>query len=177
MSIKQKRQSEAKQSSISARQFLTFLLGGASFAICIAQIREIIEFSSLTSVPLMPAFLRGVINLRGAVVPVVDLSLRFGREETKITQQTCVVILEIAHEGEMIFVGVLVDTVNEVIEIPDSDIEPPPTFGSMLRPDFIEGMGKVAGNFVVLLDVNYVLSIEELAAINDAAESAETVNE
>lgn len=155
------------------QQYLTFLLGGETFAIEISNIREIIEFGGMTSVPLMPAFLRGVINLRGAVVPVVDLSVRFGRAETRISPQSCVVILELEHEGEIQYVGVLVDSVSEVVEIAASDIEPPPTFGSMLRPDFIKGMGKIGGHFVVLLDVNYVLSIEEMAQLSDTSESTD----
>lgn len=157
------------------QQFLTFLLGGETFAIEISQIREIIEFGGMTTVPLMPAFLRGVINLRGSVVPVVDLSIRFGRVETLVNPQTCVVILELLHEDEIQYVGVLVDSVSEVVEIANADIEPPPTFGAMLRPDFIKGMGKINGKFVVLLDVNYVLSIEEMAQLGHVAEPVEAV--
>ncbi|SFM96855.1 purine-binding chemotaxis protein CheW [Formivibrio citricus] len=160
-----------------AQQYLTFLLGRETFAIGISGIREIIEFGGMTSVPLMPPFLRGVLNLRGAVVPVVDISVRFGREETPIGPQTCVVILEVAHEGEIQYVGVLVDSVNEVVEIAAEDIEPPPSFGSMLRPEFIQGMGKVNGQFVVLLSVDYVLSIDEMAQISHVAESSEPAHE
>lgn len=167
------RKTDTEKEVLASRQYLTFLLGGESFAIDILDIREIIEFSSLTTVPLMPSFLRGVINLRGAVVPVVDLSIRFGRSSTSMTPQTCVVILEIAHEEEMQLIGVLVDSVSEVVEIIDSDIEPPPTFGAMLRPDFIRGMGKVAGQFVVILNVNYVLSIDEMAMIGEVTEYQE----
>lgn len=159
--------------SASARQYLTFTLGGETFAIDILDIREIIEFTSLTNVPLMPPFLRGVINLRGAVVPVIDLSIRFAREATLLSPLTCVVILEIAHEEGTQLIGILVDSVSEVVDIADSDIDPPPTFGSMLRPDFIQGMGKVAGRFVVLLNVNHVLSIEEMAQLDSPAESTE----
>ncbi len=159
------------------RQYLTFILGHETFAIDISGIREIIEYAGMTSVPLMPAFLRGVLNLRGAVVPVVDISIRFGREETPIAAQTCVVILEVAHEEETQYVGVLVDSVSEVVEIAADDIEPPPTFGSMLRPEFIQGMGKVNGQFVVLLDVDYVLSIEEMTQISNVAEHADVIRE
>ena len=158
---------------MASRQYLTFQLDGESFAIDILDIREIIEFSSLTSVPLMPAFLRGVINLRGAVVPVVDLSIRFGRPSTEISSQTCVVILEIIHEEEVQLIGILVDAVSEVVDISESDIEPPPSFGSMLRPDFIKGMGKVGGHFVVILNVEYVLSIDEMSMLSDFPESQE----
>lgn len=166
---------DADFSAFPSQQYLTFLLGGEVFAIEISQIREIIEFGGMTSVPLMPAFLRGVINLRGSVVPVVDLSIRFGRTETRVNPQTCVVILELLHEEEIQYVGVLVDSVSEVVEIANSDIEPPPTFGSMLRPDFIKGMGKINGRFVVLLDVNYVLSIEEMAQLGHVAEPVEAI--
>lgn len=171
---KKNRRNESEKEVIASRQYLTFQLGGESFAIDILDIREIIEFSSLTGVPLMPAFLRGVINLRGAVVPVVDLSIRFGRKSTQIAPQTCVVILEIAHEEEMQLIGMLVDAVSEVVEIADADIEPPPSFGSMLRPDFIHGMGKVGGHFVVILNVDYVLSIDEMAMLSDMTEMQES---
>lgn len=160
-----------------AHQYLTFLLNGETFAIKISGIREIIEFDGMTCVPLMPAFLRGVLNLRGAVVPVVDISVRFGRAETPIGPQTCVVILEVEHEEETQNVGILVDSVSEVVEIAAEDVEPPPTFGSMLRLEFIQGMGKVNGQFVVLLNVDYVLSIEEMAQISHAAESSEPAHE
>lgn len=167
------RSKESDKPAVETHQYLTFLLGEETFAIDIVQIREIIEFSGLTTVPLMPNFLRGVINLRGSVVPVVDLSVRFGRAAMHVQPLTCVVILEIVHENELQFIGILVDAVSEVIEIPETDIEPPPTFGSMLRPEFIYGMGKVNGHFVVLLDVNHVLSIEEMASMSDVAESVE----
>lgn len=167
------RKSEADKEIVASRQYLTFQLGGELFAIDILDIREIIELSNLTGVPLMPAFLRGVINLRGAVVPVVDLSIRFGRKPTLITAQTCVVILEIVHEEEKQLIGMLVDAVSEVVEIADSDVEPPPSFGSMLRPDFIQGMGKIGGNFVVMLNVEYVLSIDEMAMLSDMTDMHE----
>jgi len=148
-------------------QFLTFLLGNEMFAIDILGIKEIIEYGDLTSVPMMPTFIRGVINLRGAVVPVVDLSARFGRAGSSVTRRTCIVIIETGNEVEKQDIGVVVDAVSEVIEIPSEEIEPPPSFGSRLRAEFISGMGKVKDKFVIILDVNKVLSVDELAMLTN----------
>lgn len=150
-------------------QYLTFMLGGEVFAIGILGIKEIIEYAGLTEVPMMPSCIRGVINLRGAVVPVIDLARRFGQPSNPVTKRTCVVIIEVATEGKQQDIGVMVDSVSEVLEIPDSEIEPAPTFGARIRTDFIHGMGKVKGVFVVILEVNKVLSLDELAQIGQVA--------
>jgi len=147
-------------------QYLTFMLGGETLAIGILVIKEIIEFANLTTVPMMPPCIRGVINLRGAVVPVVDLSARFGHKPSEVTKRTCIVIAEINANGERQDVGVVVDAVNEVLDINTSDIEPPPSFGARIRTDFIEGMGKVNGKFVILLNVHHVLSVHEIGALS-----------
>lgn len=147
-----------------ATQYLTFLLAGESFAIGILSIKEIIEYDTLTEVPMMPACVRGVINLRGAVVPVMDLLARFGRPSSPVTKRTCIVIVEVQAGEERHVIGVVVDTVNEVLDIDTHDIEPPPSFGANIRTDFIQGMGKVKGRFVILLNVNQVLSIDDLQA-------------
>nr|WP_246167784.1 chemotaxis protein CheW [Propionivibrio limicola] len=159
------------------QQYLTFNLGEEMFAIGILSIREIIEFGNLTEVPMVPPFIRGVINLRGAVVPVIDLSVRFARPPCEVTKRTCIVIIETvdAEGGQKQQMGIVVDAVSEVLEIPASEIEPPPQFGARIRIDFISGMGKVNGKFVVLLDVNKILSIEEVAvvaAMNRAEEAS-----
>jgi len=146
-------------------QYLTFLLGGEMFAIGILNIKEIIEYGALTTVPMMPGFIRGVINLRGRVVPVVDLSARFGRQATEVNRRTCIVIIEVTAEGEKHDVGIVVDAVSEVLDIPLSEIEPSPSFGAKIRADFINGMGKVAGKFVILLNVDRVLSVDEMASL------------
>lgn len=146
-------------------QYLTFLLGGEMFAIPILNIKEIIEYGHLTTVPMMPAFIRGVINLRGGVVPVVDLAVRFGRKPGDVTKRTGIVIIEIKSVDEKHDVGVVVDSVSEVLEIPDTEIEPTPSFGAKIRADFIHGMGKINGNFVIILAVNHVLSIDEMAVL------------
>lgn len=145
------------------QQYLTFALGGEMFAVGTLSVKEIIEYGRITSVPMMPETIRGVINLRGSVVPVIDLWVRFGGRRSEIMRRTCIVILEVASEGERQDVGVIVDAVSEVLEISPADIEPPPSFGMKIRTDFIFGMGKVKGGFVILLDVGKALSVEELA--------------
>jgi purine-binding chemotaxis protein CheW len=149
-------------------QYLTFMLNSEIFALGILGIKEIIEYGGLTSVPMMPECIRGVINLRGAVVPVVDLAARFGRDSAQITKRSCIVIVELEQDGEWQTIGVLVDAVNAVIEIASQDIEPAPNFGSRIRADFIAGMGKVAGKFVILLNIDAVLSNIELGALAGA---------
>jgi purine-binding chemotaxis protein CheW len=152
-------------------QYLTFQLRGEVHAIGILAIKEIIEYGGLTAVPMMPAAIRGVINLRGAVVPVLDLALRFGKPAAEPTKRTCIVIVETALAGERTVVGIVVDSVNAVQEIAPADIEPPPSFGMAIAADFVSGMGKVGGRFVVLLDLDQVLAIEGLAAAPAEAES------
>lgn len=156
--------SPAKASALLAAepaQYLTFMLAGEVFALGILQVKEIIEYRGLTEVPMMPACVRGVINLRGAVVPVVDLLARFGRPGSAVTKRTCIVIVEVEAADERHVIGVVVDAVNEVLEIPAADIEPAPAFGARIRSEYIQGMGKVRERFVILLDANQVLSIDE----------------
>jgi purine-binding chemotaxis protein CheW len=146
-------------------QYLTFVLGGETYAIGILHIKEIIEHGQVTPMPMMPEFIRGVINLRGRAVPVIDLSARFGRAVTVVGKKTCIVILELDAGGNTRDVGVVVDAVNEVLEIPRQEIESPPELGADVATHFIEGMGKVGGRFVVILDVARILTFDELAAI------------
>lgn len=153
-------------------QYLTFMLGGEVFAIGILAVKEIIEYGGLTTVPMMPDCIRGVINLRGAVVPVMDLAARFGRQPTEVGKRTCIVIVELETQGEQHVVGVVVDAVNAVLEIAASEIEPAPSFGAKIRTDFIEGMGKVNGKFVILLNVGNVLSADEIGALAGLAAGA-----
>ena len=149
-------------------QYLTFMLGGEVFAIRILAIREIISYGGLTEVPMMPPSIKGVINLRGAVVPVVDLAVRFNRPSGDVTKRTCIVIVEMENAGEQQVIGVIVDAVNAVLEIPAADIEPSPSFGAKIRTDFIAGMAKINGKFIILLDIDKVLSMEELGALSEA---------
>lgn len=150
---------------VDVQQYLTFMLGAETFAMNILNIKEIIEYGQLTEVPKMPHFIRGVINLRGAVVPVIDMAARFGRPSSSITRKTCVVIIEVEHDEEQHVVGMMVDAVNEVLDISSDQIEPPPSFGANIRPDFIAGMGKVNDRFVIILSVNRVLSIDEISEL------------
>jgi len=146
-------------------QYLTFQLGREMFAIGILAIKEIIEYHDLTVVPMMPPSVRGVINLRGAVVPVVDLQARFGKPPSEVGKRTCIVIVEVGNIEERQIIGVVVDAVNEVLDIAASDIEPPPAFGARIRADFIQGMGKVKGKFVILLNLDRTLSSHEIEAL------------
>jgi purine-binding chemotaxis protein CheW len=153
-------------------QYLTFMLGGEVFAIGILAIKEIIEYGGLTEVPMMPECIRGVINLRGAVVPVMDLSTRFGKPSSPVTKRTCIVIVEIETAEEQQVIGVIVDVVNAVVDIAPSEIEPAPSFGARIHSDYIEGMGKINDKFVILLNVNRVLSGDEMDALAHAGHHA-----
>ena len=148
-------------------QYLTFSLGGEMFGVGILNVKEIIEYGDLTQIPMMPGFIRGVINLRGAVVPVIDLAARFGRDGAAVQKRTCNVIVEVSQDGHKHDIGIMVDAVSEVLEISGADIEPAPSFGARIRADFIAGMGKVGGKFVIILDIQKVLSAEEIASIGE----------
>lgn len=154
-----------------AGQYLTFVLGGETYALGILNIKEIIDYGNLTEVPMMPAFVRGVINLRGSVVPVVDLSARFGKGSTQIAKRTGIVIVETGDQADdnQQDIGIIVDAVNEVVDIGEREIEPPPSFGTGIRPDFISGMAKRNGRFIILLNVNRVLSVDEMTDLSRAA--------
>ncbi len=156
-------------------QYLTFMLGGEMFAIGILAVKEIIEYGGLTEVPMMPECIRGVINLRGAVVPVLDLTARFGKARTTATKRTCIVIVEVENGGEQQVVGVVVDAVNAVLDIAATDIEPPPAFGAKIRTDFIEGMGKVNGKFVILLNLAEILSLDDIAVLANVTTMAQSL--
>ncbi|CAM5296702.1 MULTISPECIES: chemotaxis protein CheW [unclassified Thauera] len=164
-SLTQTRQKMPAIADAGPQQYLTFSLGGEVFALGILNVKEIIEFGNITEIPMMPAFIRGVINLRGAVVPVIDLSARFGGETSAVSRRTCIVIVELGDGDDRQDLGVIVDAVNEVLEIPRGDIEPPPSFGAKIRADFIQGMGKVDNRFVIILNVDRVLSTEEITML------------
>ncbi len=158
--------------NIGPQQYLTFLLGGEMFAVAILNVKEIIEFGSMTTIPMMPSFIRGVINLRGAVVPVIDLSCRFGNSPSQVARRTCIVIIEMQEGDQKHDIGVMVDAVSEVLEISPAEIEPPPAFGARIRADFINGMGKINGKFVIILNVGKVLSTEEISLLTQMSEGA-----
>jgi purine-binding chemotaxis protein CheW len=146
------------------QQYLTFAVGAETFAVGILEVREIIRFGTLTEVPTMPSHLRGVMNLRGAVLPVVDLRARFGQGNATIVKRTCIVIVELMDDGDSLEIGILVDAVCAVVRMEDHDIEPPPPFGTGVKPDLIRGMVQRGERFVMLLDLRRVFSLDELAA-------------
>ncbi|WP_426168482.1 chemotaxis protein CheW [Pseudoduganella sp. R-34] len=146
-------------------QYLSFRLGEETFGLGILGVREIIEYGGVTDVPMMPSCVRGVINLRGAVVPVLDLAARFGRAPCTTGRRSCIVIVECGQAPEQQVLGLLVDAVNAVLDIDAGQIEPAPGFGAGLRNDFITGIGKVDGKFVILVNLEAVLNVPEIAAM------------
>lgn len=146
-------------------QYLTFKLDDEIYAIDIMKIREVLEFEKVAKVPKTPEFMRGVINLRGGVVPVIDLKLKFGMDKTIKTVDTCIIIFEIVLDNELTVLGALTDSVQEVIEILPNSIEPAPKIGTRLKTDFIKGMGKLDEEFVMILDIDKVFSEAELEQV------------
>ncbi|MBF0628037.1 MAG: purine-binding chemotaxis protein CheW [Magnetococcales bacterium] len=152
-------------------QFLTFHLDQEVFAIDISRIKEVLEFSSVTKIPRTPDFMCGVINLRGSVVPVVDLRLKLGMSRSEKTVNTCVIIIDVTQEDCTTVIGAMADSVKEVMDLDPSQIEPPPKIGTGLRTDFIRGMGKQHDQFVILLDTDKVFSADELSLLNETGKS------
>lgn len=152
-------------------QFLTFTLADEVFAVDVARVREILEITSITKVPQVPDFMRGVINLRGCVVPVIDLRLKFGMEETAQTINTCIIVVEVEMGDENIVLGALADSVQEVIEMEPSQIEAAPHIGTHLKTEFLNGMGKHNDHFVMILNIDKVFSGVELTSENVTGET------
>lgn len=155
------------EQSLDASQFLTFMLSGDEFAVPIMQVKEIIEYDGLTTVPMVPGFIAGALNLRGAIVPVVNLAVKFDMPPTKITRRTCVIIMEVRLDDEQTVMGILVDKVLQVIDIAEENIEAAPSLGAQIRTDFIRGMGKLDDRFVIILAIDKVLSTEEIAVVSN----------
>jgi purine-binding chemotaxis protein CheW len=152
-------------------QYLTFLIGSEEYAVALLRIREIIEYDTVTRVPSTPAWIRGVINVRGSVVPVVDLAVKFGLPESAVTRRTCIVIVEVLLEGQETAMGVIADSVNQVVDLGPREIEPAPAFGTRVKVDFLAGMGKLGKRFALILDIDRVLSTGELLAAAAAADT------
>jgi purine-binding chemotaxis protein CheW len=150
------------------RQYLTFKLGDEVFATDVAKVREVLDFTTITKIPRTPDFMSGVINLRGNVVPVVDLRLCFEMSKTVKTVNTCVVVVEMMLDGEPTVIGALADSVEEVIDLEPDQIEPAPKIGTQIRTDFIKGMGKRDAQFIMILDIDRIFSAEELSAVRGA---------
>jgi purine-binding chemotaxis protein CheW len=158
----------ATAAALETMQCLTFRLAEEIFALDIAQVREVLDYTQITRVPRMPDFMRGVINLRGTVVPVVDLRLKFGMDGSERTVNTCIIIAEVVLEGERSVLGALADSVQEVIDLEASQIEPAPRLGTSIRADFIRGMGKHNERFQIILDFDRVFSADELARVRES---------
>ena len=147
------------------RQYLTFKLGNEVFATDVSKVREVLDFTAVTKVPRTPDYMSGVINLRGSVVPVVDLRLCFEMSKTEKTVNTCIVVVEMLLDGESTVIGALADSVEEVIDLEPEQIQPPPRIGTQIRTDFIKGMGKRDSQFLMILDIDRVFSAEELSVV------------
>jgi purine-binding chemotaxis protein CheW len=150
----------------SKADYLTFFIAGEEYGVPILRVREILEFDTLTRVPAAPPCVRGVINLRGSVVPVADLAIQFGQPQCAITKLTCVVVVEVAMDGELAVMGLMVESVNQTIQLSDADIESTPAFGTLARTDYLLGMGNIGKKFVLLLDIDRVLSADELHSVS-----------
>jgi len=173
--------SSREANAAAVRQYLSFVVGGTDFGVPILKVKEILQYEGVTRVPGTPGSIRGVINVRGSVVPVVDLGVKFGKGEVPETKRTCVLVVETKTREETLTLGVIADAVSEVVDLAADDIEPPPAFGTGVKLDHITGMGKVGKGFVILLDIDRVLTASEadLAAATAAAAqaSAETIPE
>lgn len=156
-----------------ASQYLTFILSDEEFAVPIMQVKEIIEYNDLTTVPMVPEFIAGALNLRGSIVPVINLAIKFGMTPSEISRRTCVVIMEVEVDNEQVVMGVLVDKVLQVLDITEENIDAAPTLGAQIRTDFIKGMGKLEDRFVIILAINKILSAEEIAVVGSFNDESE----
>ena len=160
-----------EKESIDLQQFLTFRLGGESFSIEVSQVKEILDRTEVTKVPQTPGYMLGVINLRGSVVPVIDLRQRFGMEAVDRTRDSCIIVMELCLEGEQTVIGALADAVEEVLDMSSEDIQPPPRLGSRVNVDFIRGVGKRGEEFIMILDIDKIFSSEEVELFQSTQQS------
>lgn len=160
-------ESASREVSATAGKYLTFKMGAEAYGIGILKVQEIIGMMAVTHVPRIPDFIRGVINLRGKVISIVDLRVKFGLEHREDTERTCIIVVQVARAEDRVTMGIIVDEVSEVLFIESGQIEPPPSFGSSVKTDFLLGMGKVGDKVVMLLDVDKVLSRQEVDAVKE----------
>ncbi|PLX87024.1 MAG: chemotaxis protein CheW [Desulfuromonas sp.] len=153
-------------------EYLTFKLDGDKFAVDVLKTREIVDLRAVTKVPQCPEFMLGVINLRGSVVPVIDLRLKFGMDKAESSQTTCIVVMDVLLNEENIIVGAMVDSVEEVLELDDSQIEPAPRIGTRLNSEFIRGMGKQDDQFLIILDIDRVFSTDEISVVQQISSAS-----
>lgn len=167
----EQRQAESNGGQATPTQHLTFCVADEIYAVDILQVREILRYETVTKVPTTPASIRGVLNLRGSVVPVIDLAVRFGLPESTVSKWTCVIIVELELDGEQAVMGLMVDSVRQVIELLPGDIEPPPAFGAQVRVSYLLGMAKCETGFILVLDIEPVLASEEMMSISELREA------
>lgn len=153
-------------------QYLTFFVAGEEYAVNILKVKEIIEYDTVTAVPNTAPWIRGVTNLRGNVVPVIDLAVKFGLPASKVSKLSCIVITEVSYDGDQLTMGVIADSVNQVLNFSENEIETPPPFGTRLKIEFLLGMGRMGKKFCLVLDIDKVLSADEFLAVTDSAQSA-----
>jgi len=163
----------AKETITDLNSYLSFNLGEEEFAAHVSKVLNILEMTKITEVPKAPEYMKGVINLRGTVLPVVDTRIKFGMAPTEYTTNTCIVVMEVEMEGDMVQVGALVDSVQAVLEIDDSQIQPPPSIGSKYKSEFISGMAKVSERFIMLLDMEKVFSSDEIISLKEKTSEGE----
>ncbi len=156
---------DATPGQSASTQYLGFFIAGDECAIGILRVKEIIEYDAVTRVPATPPWVRGVMNLRGSVVPVIDLAVKFGLSPSAVTRRTCIVVVETDLEGERVVMGVMADSVSQVLDVLPTDVEPAPAFGTSVRVDYLLGIGRLADRFVLLLDIDRVLSASELLKV------------
>ena len=162
---------EQKTNEKAAKSYLTFKLGEEQFGVHVSQVLNILEMASITKVPKSPDYLKGVINLRGKVLPVIDARIKFGMEETEYTNNTCIIVMDLELEGNTINIGTIVDGVLSVVEINESEVEPPPSIGSKFKSEFIYGMAKVEEEFVMLVDMQKVITTDEMTEISNKSKA------
>ncbi|MFW6226980.1 MAG: chemotaxis protein CheW [Bacteroidota bacterium] len=151
--------------------FLSFKLGEETFAANVGKVLNVLEMTKITKVPKAPEYMKGVINLRGTVLPLIDTRIKFGLEPTEFTTNTCILVLDVNLEGESVHVGALVDSVQEVLEINEAEVGAPPSIGNKYRSEFIEGVARVNDEFIMLLDMDLIFSLDELRNLKETAES------
>ncbi len=156
-------------------QYLSFVLAGEEYAVNILRVKEIIEYATLTRVPAMPACVRGVINLRGRVVPVVDLAQRFGLPEREITRRSCIVMVEVTTTGAPVVMGIIADAVSQVLDVAEQAIEPAPSFGTSIGPEYLSGMTEAGHKFVMILNIDRALDVDDIIRSADVAAIAQAV--
>ena len=159
---------QAKPHQPGKGQYLTFFVAGEEYAVNILKVKEIIEYDTVTTVPNTAPWIRGVTNLRGNVVPVIDLAVKFGLPRSKISKFSCIVISEVSYDDEKLTMGVIADSVSQVLEFPGDEIEAPPPFGARLRIEFLLGMGRMGKRFCLILDIDKVLTTDEILAVTEA---------